>query len=204
MTLADEINTMIVFALSNIEISSAAGDSPKINRVTNIPNLKQADLESMIEGSGSETSNSEGQSGVSGKGGKLGAGDIGVGLGALGGKGGVGLLSRGVGAIAPAVPLAIALSIQPISEAIIKELQRPGGFLDKRVKIDARKEAFAELDRQTRQNTRIGDRRVIIQTVAGFRSNEGAFSTNTLDLIRENANRVTEIGLFDRASGVQP
>jgi len=121
------------------------------------------------------------------------------------GKGGLGLLTSvgGAAGLAPLLgPVALGLAIQPLTEAIIKELQRPGGFLDKRVKIDARNESFAELDRQTRQNTRIGDRQVIIQQFEGFRNFDGFASTNTSSLIRENADRVLDIGLFDRAQGI--
>ena len=78
----------------------------------------------------------------------------------------------------------------------------PGGPFDKRVKIFAREEAFAMLDRQTRQNTRIGDREVIIQQFQGFRNYEGFASTSTGELIRENADRVLDIGLFERAQGI--
>ena len=57
------------------------------------------------------------------------------------------------------------------------------------------------LDRQTRQNIRIGDQRVIIQQLQGFRANNGYLSTNTLELVRSNADKVADIGLFDRAEG---
>jgi hypothetical protein len=194
MTLADEINEMIRFQLLNLEITSAGGDSPRINRVLNILDAKQADLESLMETQ--TVSSSEGAPGLS-TGVKV--GDVGTALRASRGDLS-GVLSRFGGTGIPHIALAIAVT--QLIPLIISELQRPGGFLDKRVRIDAREEAFAELDRQTRQNTRIGDRQVIVQTVSGFRSNEGAFSTNTLDLIRENANRVTDIGLFDRAQGL--
>ncbi len=108
------------------------------------------------------------------------------------------------GAIAGlAAPVAIGLMVQPVTEAVVAELQRPGGFLDKRIKIIAEEEAFAGLERMTRQKTRIGDRQVIIQQFEGFRTDDGNLSTNTSDLIRENADRVLDIGLFDRASGVR-
>ena len=201
MTLADEIYKMIEDVL-RASTWTSAGDTRVTNFLNEFRGVGSPDLEGNLGTSG--TSSSEGDSGVSGIGGKLGAGDLTTVLGATGGKGSLGLISKFGGAIAPVLPIALALSIQPISEAVIAELQRPGGFLDKRVKIDATKESRAELDRQTRQNTRIGDRQVIIQTVSGFRSNEGAFSTNTLELIRENADRVTDVGLFDRASGVVP
>lgn len=119
------------------------------------------------------------------------------------GKGGLGMLGK-FGALAGiASPFAIAMMVKPVTESIIKELQRPGGFLDKRVKIDARNETLAELDRQTRQNTRIGDRQVIIQQFSGFRNYDGFASSNTSEMIRTNADRVLNVGLFDRAQGLQ-
>ena len=124
-------------------------------------------------------------------------------LALTGGKGGIGMMGK-LGAIAGiAAPFGIAMMVQPVTEAVVAELQRPGGFLDKRVKIDAREETLAELDRQTRQNTRIGDRQVIIQQFNGFRNFEGFASTNTSEMIRTNSDRVLDIGLLDRAQGVQ-
>ena len=118
---------------------------------------------------------------------------------------GLGMTGLGrMGTLASSVfpPALVAIMVVQLLPEIIKGLQRPGGFLDKRVKIDARNEAFAELDRQTRQNTRIGDRQVIIQQFEGFRNFEGFASTNTSRMIRENADRVLNISLFDRAQGV--
>ena len=123
------------------------------------------------------------------------------GKGLLGGTAGISRLAAFAGPVA--APVAIALMVEPVTKAIIKELQRPGGFLDKRVKIEARKEAFAGLDRQTRQNTKIGDRQVIIQQFEGFRNYEGFASTNTSRLVREGGTRTADIGLFDRAEGVE-
>tara|TARA_B110000285_G_scaffold20516_1_gene19859 strand:+ start:275 stop:925 length:651 start_codon:yes stop_codon:yes gene_type:complete len=122
-----------------------------------------------------------------------------------GGLAGLGMAGVGrLGTLASTVfpPALIAIMVVQLLPAIIKGLQRPGGFLDKRIKIDARNESFAELDRQTRQNTRIGDRQVIIQQFEGFRNFEGFASTNTSKMVRENADRVLNIGLFDRAQGV--
>jgi len=117
----------------------------------------------------------------------------------------MGAMRIGAGAAGGAVtgPLAIALLVKPVTEAIIAELQRPGGLLDKRVKIDSTKEFFALLSRQTRQNTRIGDRHIVISQLKGWRANEGYTSTNTSQLIRTNADRVLDIGLFERAEGLR-
>lgn len=119
------------------------------------------------------------------------------------GKGGLGLMGRIGGIAGLGAPIGVGLMLPTVVQAVIKELQRPGGLLDKRVKIDARNETLAELSRQTRQNTRIGDRQVIIQQFQGFRNYDGYASTNTRDLIRDNADRVLNIGLLDKAQGVQ-
>lgn len=118
-----------------------------------------------------------------------GAGAMRLGAAAIGGPAGMVLLA--------------ALLAEPTLKLIIAELQRPGGFLDKRVKIDATKEGFGLLQRQTRQNMRIGDEQIIIQQFSGFRSDNGYSSTNTSKLIRLNADRVLDIGLFERAEGLR-
>jgi hypothetical protein len=123
-------------------------------------------------------------------------------LSATGGGGARGLVAGGLSRAVPFLPVALALMIQPTTEAVIAELQRPGGFMDKRVKIIAQEEFFAGLDRQTRQNTRIGDREVRLNQNKGFRNNDGALSTSTYELIRNSPTRTTDIGLFDRAEGV--
>ena len=100
------------------------------------------------------------------------------------------------------LPIAgVAIGIE-IAKMAWEWMTGPGGPFDKRVKIIAKNEAFAMLDRQTRQNTRIGDREVIIQTFQGFRNFGGFASTSTGELIRQNADRVLDIGLFDRAQDV--
>ena len=48
MTLSDEINEMIKFAMLNMKITSAAGTSPLINRVIDIDNLQERDLEAFL------------------------------------------------------------------------------------------------------------------------------------------------------------
>ena len=216
MTLSEEINRMIQTALENAEFTSA--NPVHINRLIQINAIENPDLESLIQTEGPLDT----PEGVKGKStgaldsiskekadeilkaagvdpGQLLALTRGQGIGALAG--------RGAGALGFAGPAGIALMVATLlpqlMEEVVKELQKPGGFMDKRVKIEAEKELFAGLDRQTRQKTRIGDRQVIIQQVEGFRTDDGTLSTNTSDLIRENAGRVRDIGLFDRAAGVR-
>ena len=172
---------------SGIELGDPTTPQNKSNFIKNLKGISENDAKGVLGKAGISPKNLPGLLALSsGKGG----------LSFLTSVGGAAGLSTFLG------PIALALAIKPVTEAIIKELQRPGGFLDKRVKIDARNEAFAEIDRQTRQNTRIGDRQVIIQQFQGFRSFDGYASTNTSALIRENADRVLDIGLFDRAQGV--
>jgi len=108
----------------------------------------------------------------------------------------------GVGGAAARVfpPLLVATMVATLIPEIIKVLTAPGGWLDKRVRIDVTKEVMGILDRQTLQNTNIGDRQVIIQQFAGFRSGDGEISTNTSKMITQNAGRT--LGLFDRSAGV--
>jgi len=216
MTLADEIIEMIKTVLESSTWTSA-GETRVTNFLREFRGITNPDLESMIGQTDMDSPASnlnfktklkgmtqDDAKGVLSKAG-INPKNLPNLLALSSGRGGLSLLSSiggAAGLSAFLAPVAIGLAIKPVTEAIIKELQRPGGFLDKRVKIDARNEAFAELDRQTRQNTRIGDRQVIIQQFEGFRNFEGYASTNTSALIRQNADRVLDIGLFDRAQGL--
>jgi len=227
MTVTETINRMIRTIIESSTWTSAGGNNPVENFIKEYRGVENPDLDSEIRaimsgstGEGSEATleisggspgkqkilSSMSKEDVEGMFGKVGLKPQNIAgmLSMTGGQGVSGLLVRGAGLLGPiAGPLAIAMLIEPVTKEIIKELQRPGGFLDKRVKIDSRKEAFAELDRQTRQNTRIGDRQVIIQQFEGFRNFEGFASTNTQELVRESGTRTTNIGLFDRAGGVE-
>jgi len=224
MTLANTINSMIERALRGTHITSA---SPGFtNLVQDILDFEEPDLEEEIRIINEtnqktdvskqikQTSNQsidfskeinkiskEDAGGIFKKVG-INPGELTKFLSFSGGQGITGLLTRFGGLAAIGLPIAGALSIKPITEAIIKELQRPGGFLDKRVKIIAEEQLLAGLDRQTRQNTRIGQRQIIIQQFQGFKNFEGFASTNTSNMIKENSNRVLDIGLLDRAQGV--
>lgn len=214
MTLADTINAMIRRQLGGLKITSA---NPNwINEVypNSMTDEISPDLENEIklsvttDSTGTPTSNIQNLTKKDAKGIISKAGIDPESLITAGLKGGAPALAMsGLGKLGSfasmAFPPAIiaVMAVQLIPE-IIKGLKRPGGFLDTRLKIDARNEAVSVLDRQTRQNTRIGDRQVIVQQFEGFRNFEGFASTNTRELIRENADRVTDIGLFDRAQGV--
>lgn len=193
MTLtADDVELIRAMMLS-MKITSSGDPGRDINRVLDIANIPPIT-------EGGSTPND----GVGGFGdfGGINPRDAVGGLQNIRGGGMMSLVSRGASFAGATAALTVPLMIQPVTEGVIDELQRPGGFMDKRVKIDSRNEAFAELDRQTRQNTRIGDRQVIIQRFEGFRNFEGTMHSNTSKMIRENADRVLDIGLFDRAQGV--
>ncbi len=212
MTLSDEINRMIQTALESLEITSA--NPTHINTVIQVNQLENPDLETILSNAlGAQTGQSS--ESITKSLAKLSKEDA---VGILGKAGiapqnipnllklstsGVGLGGAGIGTFARVFPpAAVAFMVAQMIPAIIQELSRPGGIFDKRVKIDARNEAFATLDRQTRQNTRIGDRQVIIQQFEGFRNFEGYASTSTGELIAKNADRVLDIGLFERAQGM--
>ena len=218
MTLADEINEMIRTILESSTWTSAGGGYPVDNFIKDLRGFTTPELEGMIQGQApiSQTPadisknisklSKEDAAGVLSKAG-LNPKNLPALTALSSGRGGLQLLTSlggAAGLTALLGPIAIGLAVQPVTEAVIKELQRPGGFLDKRVKIDSRNEAFAVLDRQTRQNTRIGDRQVTIQQFEGFRNFDGYASTSTGELISENADRVLDVRLFDRAQGINP
>ena len=226
MTLADKVAEMILSALESMEVTSA--NPTHVNRLIQVNHLEKPDLnEELKKQTKDEETNLVGDSKkpktknkekstfdripekVETKGkanfirdqvnpnsvGNFAKGAAGGGLGLL--QGGIGRVGAfGASAFPPAM---IALLVLQLAPVIVKSLQQPGGPFDKRFKVDMRKEMAAELDRQTRQNTRIGDRQVIIQQFEGFRNYDGFASTNTGNLINKNANRVLDIGLFDRA-----
>jgi len=198
MTLSDEINKMIKTILESSTWTSAGGANPVDNFIKEFRGVENPDLEQLLgqPSGGSQVAGIKaGDPALKPK-----TGDVGLGLNLMKGEGGASLLGRLGGSGIPQIALAIAVT--QMIPLIVKELQRSGGFLDKRVKIIAQEEFFAELDRQTRQNIRIGDEQVIIQQLQGFRASNGFLSTNTLDLVQKNADRVIDIGLFDRAEGM--
>ncbi len=199
MTLADEINRMIATQIESLEITSA--NPTHINHVIQVNQLISPDLESETGGGG--TKSQSGSDSIPEMAGKFGPKDVPLALKATGGQGLTSVASKFAGgAAALAGPLAIAFIVPQMIPIIIDELTRPGGIMDKRFRIEAEKEFFNGMDRQTRQNTRIGDRQVIIQQIQGFRASEGSLSTNTLDIITQNSGRVLDIGLFDKAAGL--
>jgi hypothetical protein len=203
MTLAAAIKDLVYNTLDQALISSSGGDSPKTNRVMAIPEIDTAQLETEMEQLGILQESGETlEVGESGQGGGFGlsATDI------------AGIIRNPSSAafsalMTAAAPVIAPLVIQQTVEAVIDQLTRPGGILDTRFRREVLNEVNAFLTRQQQQNTRIGDRNVIIQAAPGF-SNRGGFGHDSiLRRISENRGddyRTSGIGLNDKANGVRP
>ena len=181
--------------LESLQITSAGGDSPKINEVLQIdPSI---DLDETIE-QGKETTKKDIEINKTVK--KVKAFDqqnIGeinrftsAQMGNL--KGFVNnpvnfivgnvfkKLGRGIGVFA------LVLIIREAVKFIILELQKPGRLLDVRFKRDVRKEIIAFRRREDQQKLRQGFTNVIITTMPRLRGGQNQF-VNSLDLVRENS-----------------
>jgi len=215
MTLVDALTQFLRNALESMHISSAGGDSPKINYLRDV-DINPADFDEIIRneveriitereqeikaeestietkvGSGAETNGGGGfESGA------IGAVRTGTGL-AQNPASSIGMLMR---FIPHAALVALVLSMLPI---IIKELKRPGSVMDVRWKRAMAEEFNAFLDRQDQMNTFLGYRQVIVQSRAGFiaqSSGAGTYDSNR-DL-REGGmdkDRQEIVGLKDHA-----
>lgn len=191
-------------------ITSAGGDSPKINRITAI-DINTEDFQNIFEMEirriaeehlrdiKQQDSFGETQTEL-GSGLGISASDITSIL-----TNPTSVAARAI--LAAAMPIVAPAAVLAAKEAVIEELTRPGGLLDTRWKRDAPAEINAFLTRMQQQNTRIGDRQIIIQSSPGF-SNRGGFAHDSiLKRISENrgdAYRTSGIGLEDRAAGVTP
>ena len=102
-------------------------------------------------------------------------------------------------------PAAFVFLAHEVAQYVFEEITRPGGKLDLRWKRQMDKEDTAFLDRQTKRNTQIGTRQVIIQSEKGFLQMNGAASENTLRQIRDggvDGNRLARVDLTDHAMGL--
>ena len=208
MTLADEINRMILKIVESLEITSA--NPTHINHVIQSNEMEKPDLEAMIiKGTTDEQSKQQKKTENAVK--KLEAFD----------KGKVGevqrmtsqhfgnlkdfardpagfifqafmkKIARGVGVIA------FALMIFEAVKWIISELLKPGRLLDLRFKRDIRKEIIAFRRREEQQKLRQGFSSIIITSQPRLRGspNQAAQTTNTLDFVRQgNVEAFNNIG----------
>jgi len=209
MTLVDALRQFIENALMTMHISSAGGDSPKINYVRDV-DLNPADFDQIIrdeveriinermEETKTKETGIEKEAGTSGgiESGAVGAVRQGVGL-AQNPATGIGMLLRFIPHVAL---ITLALSLIPI---IIKELKRPGSMMDVRWKRMMQDEFNAFLDRQDQMNTFLGYRQVIVQSRAGFLAHSsGAGTYDTVRDLREGGmdkDRQEIVGLVDLA-----
>lgn len=207
------IRQMIEAYLLGANITSAGGDSPKINKIETLPevpafgdilaNAVQIAVIRHMEDSGiignigdgdivpKESGLTEGQAvGIARKG-----------VSTL--QNPASLVAEGLGLLPHAVVASFVISILPI---IINELTKPGGPFDLRFKRMVEKEFNSLQDRQTSFDLAIGERGLVIQSRAGFLNRHGASSnTNTLRMIREgelNRDNFSQVDYTDHAKGL--
>ena len=184
MTLVDSLRQFVENALMTMHISSAGGDSPKINYVRDV-DINPADFDQIvreeveriiderleeIKGDQTKVESDLGTSEGSIESGAVSAVKTGSSL-VQNPAGAMGML---MGFMPHAALIALALSLIPI---IIKELKRPGSILDVRFKRLMEDEFNAFLSRQEQMNTQLGYRQVIVQSKAGFLAQAGGSGT---------------------------
>ena len=196
MTLADEINRMILKIVESLEITSAGGASPNINTVIQANEQEQPDLEALIQkGADDDTTKESKRIDLTLK--KVERWD----------KGNIGDINRftsqqignlkdfvtnptgfvfrtflrkfskGVGAIALAIIIFEAIKI------VISELFKPGRVFDIRFKRDIRGEIIAFRKREDQQKLKQGFSNIIITTQPRLRGGQNQV-LNTFDLVR--------------------
>lgn len=210
MTLVDTIRQFVENALMSMHISSAGGDSPKINYVRDV-DINPADFDQIIRDE-VERIIDERLDEVQGDQTKV-ESDLGTSEGSIESgavstiKTGSSLVQNPAGAMGMlmgfmphAALIALALSLIPI---IIKELKRPGSILDVRFKRLMEDEFNAFLSRQEQMNTQLGYRQVIVQSKAGFLAQAGGAGTynNLVDkrMGGLDPRRQEMVGLVDHA-----
>jgi len=133
-----------------------------------------------------------------------GAGMLGlIGKGARTGMGGGMALVGTMARLFP--PAMIALAIPFVVNAVLDELTKVGGVLDVRYRREITNEIENYWSRQVQYDTAVGNRQVILQTKASFGNLRGAGNSNTLRQVRENVNRLADVGLHveDKAQGLE-
>ena len=215
MSVASILTQLIQQAMLESQITSAGGDSPKINRVLYL-DINSADFENVIDNEIKlvvEGFIEEIQAAQSG--GRTGGGDQG------GGTDPMSILSQARSAsgdpagfvldffkpyIPVLVPLLAAAAAPLIVQNVIDLLTRPGMPLDPRFKRVIVNEVLGLLDRQQQEDSKIGARDVVVQSRAGFMNMNGAGSNSILKQIREGKGPTpftSTIGLQEKAGGVK-
>jgi len=204
MSTVDVIRQMIEQALFNSNITSAGGDSPKINRVFAV-DVNPIEFEEMFRAAIREELEGmrEREAGVpkvpeeiEGEG-KLTEGQV-TGLARKGlsaAQNPASIVATGLAFLPHAVLVSFVIGMMPL---IFAELTRAGSTFDLRWKRILADEFNAFLDRQAQHNTRIGTRQVIIQSSAGFINlNGGESNTNTVRLARKGWTGIEDVSELD-------
>lgn len=208
MTLADALRQFIEKALFSMHISSAGGDSPKINYLRDV-DINPADFDQIIRDEVERVVNErieevkeetviEKEAGTSGsiESGAISSVRTGAGL-AQNPASSITMLMR---FMPHAALVALAISLVPL---IITELKKPGSAMDIRWKRMLLDEFNAFLDRQEQMNTQLGYRQVIVQSKAGFTAlSSGAGTYDSVRDLREGGldkDRQEIVGLTDHA-----
>ena len=211
--IASVVQQMIEQILRSASISSAGGDSPKVNKFVDFDS-KGADFGSILDQAVQTAVIRHMED--AGLFGEL-DGDITTASAGVTGNQKLALARQGIsklqnpeslindalGFLPQATLIGFALSLLPI---IMDELTKPGGPFDLRFKRAVEKEFNALMDRQTAHDVAIGERGLIFQSRAGFiNRNGGAANTNTLRMIREggiNKEFLNEIDYVDHSRGL--
>lgn len=199
MTLADEINRMILKIVESLEITSA--NPTHTNTVIQANEMDKPDLEAMIASGTDDTSKKDNlklnesvkkldkfEKGNVGEIQRMTSSQIGNVKSLASNPAGfimgtfIRKFTRGVGV------LALALLIFEAVKIVIMELYKPGRWLDVRFKRDISKEIIAFRRREDQQKLRQGFSSIIITSMPRMRGspNQAAQTTNTLDFARTN------------------
>ena len=208
------IRQLIEQTLSTAEITSAGGDSPKINTIRSfdIPSTDFSDLldqairtavirhmeeGGMLEGVGVGEDKEDPAGLTASQATRLG----GSAMSFL--QNPESLVSAGITKLPQAVLITFAISMIPI---IINDLTKPGGPFDLRFKRIMEKEFNSLMDRQSAYDYSIGERGLIIQSRAGsLNRNTGGVNANTLRILREGGidkNKMLSLDYEDRSKGL--
>ncbi len=212
MTIMDVLR-QIIEPLRELKMSSAGGDSPKINFVKEFPELAYADFDVIIKAEVERIMNErqdekketkiEAESGTTGS---IESTAIGaVRQGASLAQNPASIITTFMKFLPHTAVIALALSLIPL---IVGELTGPGKMWDLRWKRKMSDEQNSFLSRQEQRNTQLGLRQVIVASEAGFSAmSGGAGQYNNLRDVREggtDGNRIARIDMTDHSKELFP
>ena len=182
------LKQMIEQYLLGLQITSSAGDSPKVNKVFSLPEVEGfgdiidnaiRDAVQNQTSTGAAVDTEESTKGVSAGAGLSVARSTTSNL-----QNPTAIVSQGLAFLPHAVIVSFVISILP---TIINELTKPGGDWDLRFKRAVEEEYNSLEARKYLFDIRIGQKGLIFQTVAGLLSTNqtGAASSNTLRMIKD-------------------